>query len=1417
MNETIGSDDGLDCCSSVFQINTSESVILSRLESMIVHIVHPKSGEKVRLRLLLDTGSNHSFIGIGSLIKYNLPVLSTHRIAIQPFGSPVEIKDRDICLLKLLIQGRILEMKVIAVPQICEHITCYALNQKQTEEIIQKGLDLNDPDAGKDGILTIDVLVGQDYYYKLVNGPNVYMSGGLVLISTIGGYVLGGSVERAYDKENTHDQPVSLCVANKIQSFAQMSTEEEQQTLDQFMSLENLGIANEESSPVLDEFNNTIKRNGNRYSVKLPKKEEYLERLRTNFPQVFHRLESGWTRLSRPSQKDLKDTYCSIMEDQIDLGVIEEVACLGTVTEVEASLNSNPRAFDNIAAPEDTPIHYLPHFPVQKASDGSFRLVYDAKARPFKGELCLNDCLEKGPSLINSLPGILIQFRLRKYVCKGDIAKAFLQIEVDPSDRDLLRLLWKRENRVYIYRFARLPFGLTSSPFILAATLKYHLANSNLSISMQQEILNSFYVDDLIYSMDSGQELIDRRLLVSKSLSEAGMLLRRWNTNHLELRDLILNEGEKLPEVEPVLGLIWNVTQDTVNVNGDRIAKKAHPATTKRGVYSSMAQVFDPLGLLSPFVFQCKLIVRDVWQESIGWDDPLPSELMNRWNCWKAELPLLDSVTLPRHVGLQGAKIQRLHGFCDASFMGFGAVIYLVSFKDNQVVSQLVASKTRIAPAKISSVPRLELCSATLLANLMSNVREVITEVQEENIHFHSDSANVVYWIKAGCLSQPRDKTNFVANRIDKILKVSHSDQWHHVGTKDNPADLASRGSSLKKLRENGLWFNGPEFIKEVVLSPQTHVDMKCMPEGVLAEVRHVNSIVARVEVSPIGLTALISLDYTNDYIKLIRHTNIVIRAASIWLEKTRNAKKAITSQPQSKTITKPKAKRQPPKWRQMDLRSIAMIPQLGLPDSNEAELRWVREVQNQHFSEVFHACQGAGEMVSSGSKSLSKNLRIYYDGELRVLRLKTRLPYSELDGATVNPILLPTDSKLTTMIITSVHERLLHAGVRQTLTALRGEFWFTSGRRKVTSVLRSCITCRKAVGKTYALPLQPDLPDFRVLRDTPFKHVGIDFAGPFIVTQGDVDIKAYVLVITCTATRAVWLGDTQGLSAYDFLLALKRFVGRKGGPNTIVSDNAKTFQCCHRKLVAIYKNKEVQHYLTEHKINWSINWNFYCERAPWQGGFIERMVGLWKGIAKKVIGSAKMTYVEFSTVLVEAEAIINSRPLTYDYSALEDEAPLTPSKLINGYDLTEIPPMSSSQRQEVPEVSGTATLQRYWFLESVKTSMWNRWSKEYLTSLSERHINEARSKGVQAVPEVGEIVLLKNEKTPRMKWRLARVLEAKVNPRDGKVRTCVVRTHNEEGNSVILNRSPCFLVPLELRMSEEERTKLQKKDVGGI
>ena len=179
--------------------------------------------------------------------------------------------------------------------------------------------------------------------------------------------------------------------------------------------------------------------------------------------------------------------------------------------EVIKAIKANPHAFDKLAFfyEEDGVVHYLPHHGVYKASTGKFRIVYDADARPAKGANSVNDCLETGPNLMNPLVVILLRFRKGKYATKSNFQKAFLQIQI--QDRDALRLLWIEDGQVYILRYMKLPFGLTSSPFIFAATLQKHLNESEMETETKNEILASFYVDDNIWAVDSLEELLDRK------------------------------------------------------------------------------------------------------------------------------------------------------------------------------------------------------------------------------------------------------------------------------------------------------------------------------------------------------------------------------------------------------------------------------------------------------------------------------------------------------------------------------------------------------------------------------------------------------------------------------------------------------------------------------------------------------------------------------------------------------------------------------------------------------------------------------------------------------------------------------------------------------------------------------------------
>ena len=346
----------------------------------------------------------------------------------------------------------------------------------------------------------------------------------------------------------------------------------------------------------------------------------------------------------------------------------------------------------------------------------------------------------------------------------------------------------------------------------------------------------------------------------------------------------------------------------------------------------------------------------------------------------------------------------------------------------------------------------------------------------------------------------------------------------------------------------------------------------------------------------------------------------------------------------------------------------------------------------------------------------------------------------------------------------------------------LRERFWILRGRQAVKRVLRRCVICKKLEGLSYPAHISPDLPRIRVSDDPPFTHVGIDFAGPLYIrassdSESDNE-KCYVCLFTCATTRAVHLELTRNLTVDTFLLAFRRFTSRRGLPATLITDNAKTFRGASREIEKILRSKEVLRYLTNNRITWK----FIVEKAPWWGGFWERL-----------------SHDQLSTLLVEVEAVINSRPLTY----VEDDQDgisytLSPSHLINGRRITQSP---NGGHFEI--ISTNASLsKRAKHHRHLLQQFTSQWRRTYLLSLRETHAQSSNiRKGAEIA--VGDVVILKNDSTQRMFWKLA-VVEELLSGKDGIVRAARVKVANAERNPRLFTRSVKHLFPLEVNANSE-------------
>ena len=398
-------------------------------------------------------------------------------------------------------------------------------------------------------------------------------------------------------------------------------------------------------------------------------------------------------------------------------------------------------------------------------------------------------------------------------------------------------------------------------------------------------------------------------------------------------------------------------------------------------------------------------------------------------------------------------------------------------------------------------------------------------------------------------------------------------------------------------------------------------------------------------------------------------------------------------------------------------------------------------------------------------------------------MRCGGRLGNAPIPYCTKFPILLPSNSNFTNLIIHQAHVLVGHSLCRNTLTQVRQEYWIPNGRQTVKKVIKDCRRCRRFDNKTLKYPSPPDLPEIRLRNKHAFDAIGIDYAGPVYVRNiyGDSRdmYKAWIGLITCASSRAVYLDLVPDSSSEECIELLKRFISRYGAPSNVISDNGKCFI-----------SEETQNFVS----NKNIIWKFNLESAPWQGGFFERMVQSVKRCLRKTLVNARLNFLQMLTLLLKIELIINNRPLTYLSNEL-DELPITPNNLIYGRILNQV---ANSTKNCKNEKSNDENIEEnVIYVNKLLEHFWNRWKAEYVTELREHHRVINKGHNDQQL-KVNDIVLVVHNKQPRYMWRIGRVEEL-ITGKDGKARGAKVLTKTDQGQFSSLRRPVNQLVLLEL------------------
>ena len=836
---------------------------------------------------------------------------------------------------------------------------------------------------------------------------------------------------------------------------------------------------------------------------------------------------------------------------------------------------------------------FLPHHAVTNPNKAKIRVVFDAAAR--FGGTSLNESLLTGPDLLQNLVGVLIRFREERVALVADVEQMFHQVRVRAEDQPALSFMWRSMDTSRspdVYQMTVVIFGARCSPtlanHVLRQTAKDHQEETELSHAAVEVVLNNFYMDDLLVSVADVERANLIRQEVTDLVAKGGFNLTKWMTNKPEA---VAEAGPGSPGVSGLdlarlgqgtqrsLGCVWRPEDDVLGVSSTDVDVES----TKRGVLSRLSMVFDPLGLVSPFVLRAKVLVQRLWAMKAEWDQPLSGGELLEWNSWLADLRCLEQVEVPRCYK-QGAEVSvteprcQLHVFCDASETAFGAVAYFrLTSTDGVHTTCLVMSRTRLAPLKKLTVVRLELQAAVLGVRLADVVKRETTYNIDETFYW-TDSAVVLQFLQ----NESRRFHTFVSNRVAEIQHSSRPDEWHHVPGHLNPADMCSRGSSGQDLLQSSLWWAGPEFL---ICDSEEWPHDEVIDASLSAEHPEVKTPRARETVLATTVTQGSLLDPSR-YSSWEKYRRIVA-----WVMRFCNNISCGRS------------------------RGERVGGPLTVSEVQSAEVFILKESRDAVFGDEKKMLV-SGDRLPAGSSL--QHLSPFVD-ERGLLRARGRLLHSPLPESSRHPVIVG-EKEVVRLIITDAHRRVLHSGIEHTLSEVRQSYWIAKARVKVRKVIYSCAYCRNRRAQPKA-PIMADLPSSRFDTSRPFACVGIDYFGPLTIKKFRKTEKRYVLHVTCLATRALHLEVATSLDMDDFLMALRRFIARRGRPRVILSDNGTNLVAGDKELRARLKEWN-QSQIVDELTQRQIEWRFNPPTASHMGGVWERLVASVKRSLRVVLGN---------------------------------------------------------------------------------------------------------------------------------------------------------------------------------------------------
>ncbi|XP_024875147.1 uncharacterized protein LOC112456681 [Temnothorax curvispinosus] len=698
--------------------------------------VGSSSGRFVTVRALLDQGSEMTFITekLAQCLRLKRIRLPT---TISAVGCVNAGTYRSAATITISPRDRTAPA-FSTTALILKSLTSYIPPRVETELTLSHLADL--PWADSDPMSTdpIQILVGADLYGELIlDGLRKGATGRPIAQNTVLGWIISGPMASSLVSSHTSSSPLSSTPPFVTSHFCSQGESLEAE-LRRFWEVEEIprsSILSPADEQCEEHFRQTHSRcPDGRYMVRLP--------FKTGPPiNIGHSraiADKCLQRLTRRLQRnpEQQKEYSDFLREYEKLGHMQEV----------------PRSqIDNAQNV------YIPHHPVIREDSVTthLRVVFNASCLTANGS-SLNDHLLTGPKLQQDLPAVLLQWRQSRYVYTADITKMYRQIRVDPRDGNYQRILWTPNPsdipREYV--LLTVTYGMISATFLALRVLIQLVTDEGHKFPLAVIILQrKWYADDALFGDDDPIRLRQSRDQLQALLRLGGFELRKWASNSSELlsdidpanHGLACNKNLQDDERVKVLGISWAPSQDHFQF---RVSLDPKLPRTKRTILSTIAKLFDPLGWATPVIVTAKIFMQRLWRLNLNWDDDIPSDDSTRWQSIYTNLEALNRLQIPRWTGYGSDTIRcELHGFADASTSAYAVVVYLkVETLSGRIVISLLTSKSKLAPVKPVTVPRLELLAAVLLARLIQFVRRSIV-LKNSDCFCWIDAKIVLAWL----------------------------------------------------------------------------------------------------------------------------------------------------------------------------------------------------------------------------------------------------------------------------------------------------------------------------------------------------------------------------------------------------------------------------------------------------------------------------------------------------------------------------------------------------------------------------------------------------------------------------------------------------------------------------------------------